>query len=136
MINIKFAIAEANSQAFFFSPLANRAAKVGINAEDNAPPATRLNNVSETLLAALKASISAWVPKAFATRICRASPVRLQRMNATITVPAARAICRLAARLVSLTFRLYPRISTLTPNKCSCILSSLNSNNVIVVGKR
>ena len=71
---------------------------IGIKAEPRAPPATRLNSVSEILLAALNASIEAEVPKALATRICRTSPARLLSTKAMVTIPAARAICWLAER--------------------------------------
>ena len=52
--------------------------------------------VSDTRLAALKASISDWVPKAFATKIWRSNPIMLLRINASITTLAALAICWLA----------------------------------------
>jgi hypothetical protein len=74
---------------------------MGMKADANAPPATRLKSVSATRLAALNASISAFVPKAFAIRICLIKPAMLLIMNATITVPAALAICRLTERLDS-----------------------------------
>jgi hypothetical protein len=47
-------------------------------------------------LAALKESNCAEVPKALVITTPRASPTRLLMMKATITVPAARAICWLA----------------------------------------
>ena len=52
--------------------------------------------ISETRLAALNASISAWVPNVFATNICLSRPIRLEITSASITVPAALAICLLA----------------------------------------
>jgi hypothetical protein len=55
-----------------------------------------LNNVSETRLAALNASMPAPVPKALAANTWRANPTRLLSTNASITVPAARAICLFA----------------------------------------
>ncbi len=93
-------MAEASRQASRLSPWVSNPVKAGKNAEANAPPAIRLKSVSETRLAALKASISACVPKAPATRIWRSKPVRLLRTKATITVPAARAIWRLADEAV------------------------------------
>ena len=97
-INTRLVIEEASCQAFFRFSLASKLVKVGIKADPNAPPATRLNKVSEILLAALKASIEEEVPKASATRIWRIKPVRLLITKARVTTPAARAICRLAER--------------------------------------
>ncbi len=97
---IRLEMAEASRQALPFSPWVSRPVKVGKNADASAPPATRLKSVSETRLAALKASISACVPKAPATRTWRSSPVRLLSTKATITVPAARAIWRFADEAV------------------------------------
>ena len=94
--NIRLAIADANFQAPRLSSFTNKLVNVGIKAEANAPPATRVNSVSETRLAAINASISPLVPKAFSTSTCRASPTMLFKANAAITSPAARAIWRLA----------------------------------------
>ena len=86
--------AEANCQASRFFSLVSSSVKVGIKADPNAPPATRLKSVSATRLAALKASISRLVPKASATRIWRISPASWLKAKAAMTKPAARAICR------------------------------------------
>ena len=76
---------------------------MGMNAEPNAPPAIRLNNVSETRLAARKASISGEVPKVVALMIRLARLVRLLSSRAIITLPAERAIWRLALSWIRVT---------------------------------
>ena len=84
-------MAEASCQACKRLSSVSSPVKVGMKEDASAPPATRAKIVSETRFAAVKASISGSVPNAPATRICRASPIRLLRMKAAITVPAARA---------------------------------------------
>ena len=109
---IRFPIDEASCQAPDRSSVVKAPVKVGMNADAKAPPATRLNNRSGNRAAALKASISALVPNACETRIWRIRPVMLLRTNAAITVPAARAIWRLAVPRVSLTRCDYIRASS------------------------
>ena len=73
----------------------------------DAPPAIKTNKVSETRLAARKASICPWVPKVVPIRIRLTRLARLLKTSATITVPAARAIWRSADCVSLLTTRDY-----------------------------
>jgi hypothetical protein len=109
MTRIRLAMAEASRQAPWRSLAVSRLVKVGIKAEASAPPATRLKSVSDTRLAALKASMAELVPKAFSTTTWRIRPIRLLRMKAAMTSPAARAIWRLAAPAETLTVEDYIR---------------------------
>jgi hypothetical protein len=81
--------------------LVRNVAKVGINAELSTPPASNVKSVSDTRLAAKKADNSALAPKVRATRMLRSNPINWLMMNATITVPAARAICLFALLVLS-----------------------------------
>jgi hypothetical protein len=69
MIRIRLKIEEANRQASWRFSFASKLVKAGMKAEPSAPPATRLNRVSEIRFAALNASMASVVPKTFATRI-------------------------------------------------------------------
>ena len=91
-INTRLPMAEASLQAEFRSPLVNNPVKVGMKADPSAPPAMSRNKVSETRLAARKASISACVPNVVAFRIRLARLIKLLNNKAIITVPADRAI--------------------------------------------
>jgi len=90
-------------QAPWCSPRVRNPVKVGMKAEASAPPATRLKSRSGIRAAALKASISGPVPKAPETSTWRIRPVRLLKIKAAITVPAARAIWRLAVSVTVFT---------------------------------
>ena len=87
---------DAKRHAPRLSSLVRKPVNIGIKAEPNAPPATRLNSSSVTRFAALKESSAALVPKASVITICCATPTRLLRKKANITTPVARAICWLA----------------------------------------
>ena len=63
----------SRQSARFFSST-NSFVKVGMNDEASAPPATKVKSVSETRLAAVKASISSLVPNASATSTWRTRP--------------------------------------------------------------
>ena len=62
IITTRLAIAEASFQAAFRSPWLRKVVNTGIKAEPRAPPATRLNRISESRLAAKKASKVPLVP--------------------------------------------------------------------------
>jgi len=62
--NTKLIIDEASFQASSFCFRAKKDVNVGMKADAKAPPATRLNNISDTRFAAQKASFSAPVPNA------------------------------------------------------------------------
>ena len=66
-----------------------------MNADPSAPPAMSRNNVSETRLAARKASMSDWVPNVVAISIRLTRLTILLNSKATITLLADRAIWRL-----------------------------------------
>jgi hypothetical protein len=74
---------------------------VGIKAELSTPPASKVKSVSDTRLAAIKEDSSALAPKVRATKMLRANPVSWLMMKASITVPAARAICLFAVLVLS-----------------------------------
>src|SRR5450756_605921 len=92
----QLARAEAKRQAPERSFCERRVDKVGMKAEPSAPPATRLKRISEKRLAAKKASLSMPVPKERAIKILASRLAIWLRIMATIIVPAARAIWRLA----------------------------------------
>src|SRR5512139_1573234 len=86
---------EASRQADGFSLRTSRAVKVGRKAEPSAPAAISVKRVSLTRLAETKASTWA-AGNASAIRILLTSPRTWPKRIANITVPAARAIWRLA----------------------------------------
>src|SRR4030065_1798595 len=97
----RLAIEDARRQAPSWSDCVRSLVKVGTKAYASAPPAIRVNSISGSRLAALKASIWALVPKVRETNTHVTSAARLERTNAAMTVPAARAISRFAVLLVS-----------------------------------
>ena len=93
------------------SPLVSSPVNVGMKADPSAPPAIRTNNVSDTRLAARKASISGEVPNVVAFRIRLARLAILLNSKAIITLPAERAIWRLAVSSIkAIANKLYPYI--------------------------
>ena len=88
----KLMMDEANFHAFSFCFFTKNVENVGMKADANAPPATRLNNTSDTRLAAQKASFSIPVPKALRITTPLARFMMLLIIYAIMTVPAAIAI--------------------------------------------
>lgn len=88
----KLMIDEANFHAFSFCFCTKNVENVGMKADANAPPATKLNNTSDTRLAAQKASFSIPVPNALRITTPFAKLITLLITYAIITVPAAIAI--------------------------------------------
>jgi len=83
---------EANFQALLLSPFTRKEEYIGIKADPKAPPAMRLNKVSETRFAAIKASSSIEAPNNLATSILRNNPANWLNINATMMIPVAFAI--------------------------------------------
>jgi len=85
-------IDDASFQAFFCSLLTSNPVKTGIKADPSAPPATKLNKISENRFAAKNALLSMVVPKYLAVSVFANNPTRLLAIKAAITVIAPRAM--------------------------------------------